>query len=326
MIDRRTLLRALGAGASVTVAGGSIVSCTNRPVGENRDPDIVKVWGIWASDAEKEAKIVEAFSEKHPDIKIQISQVPSNGQGDASSVITAVRGRTGPDVYFMDRFNGAQFASLGLLEPIDDLIEEYEGVSPEEFMSRMGQVRHRRAVLRRPVLRAPDGHGHPRSVRQPGPSRTKPGSTRLCWTRRTGRCPTTRCGRSTISSTFRTNAAPMRGSPGSPGTTRPRCSCGPWPTMCRSSPTRSCHTLLDSPEMLAVATMYEGWVEKLDFPRLDAFKATYQPPNAPPTQTSFFSDRQLFQITRSVGRAGPGRLQAGHELRRHLSPRPERGR
>ena len=35
----------------------------------------------------------------------------------------------------MDRFNGPQYASLGLLEPIDDLIEEYEEVTPEEFMS-----------------------------------------------------------------------------------------------------------------------------------------------------------------------------------------------
>src|SRR5690625_7585474 len=55
--------------------------------------------------------------------------------------------------------------------------------------------------------------------------------------------------------------------------------------------------LLNAPEMLAVAEMYAGWVERLDFPRLDAFKATYEPPNSPPTQSSFFSDRQLFQIT-----------------------------
>ena len=40
MIDRRTLIRALGAGASVTIAGGSIVSCTNRPVGDERDPEL----------------------------------------------------------------------------------------------------------------------------------------------------------------------------------------------------------------------------------------------------------------------------------------------
>ena len=135
MIDRRTLIRALGAGASVTIAGGSIVSCTNRPVGDERDPNSVVLWGLGAADADKEAKVLEAFSEQNPDVKVKVSQVPSNGEGDASSVITAIRGRTGPDLYWMDRFNAPQFASLGLLEPIDDLIEEHEGVSPEEFMS-----------------------------------------------------------------------------------------------------------------------------------------------------------------------------------------------
>src|SRR5699024_2792603 len=58
-----------------------------------------------------------------------------------------------------------------------------------------------------------------------------------------------------------------------------------------------CRMLLAEQPMLDVATMYADWVERLDFPRLDAFKATYQPPNAPPEQTSFFSGRQLFQIT-----------------------------
>ena len=135
MINRRTLLRALGAGASVTIAGGSIVGCTNRPVGEERDPNTVRLWGLGAADADKEATVLEAFSEQHPDVKVEVSQVPSNGEGDASSVITAIRGKTGPDLYWMDRFNAPQFASLGLLEPIDGLIEEQEGVSPEEFMS-----------------------------------------------------------------------------------------------------------------------------------------------------------------------------------------------
>ena len=134
MIDRRTLLRALGAGASVSIAGGAIVGCTDRPTGADRNPDVVKLWGIWASDADVEAEAIEAFSAENPDITVEASQVPSNGEGDASSVITAVRGRTGPDVYFMDRFNTSQFASLGLLEPIDGLIEEHEGMSPQEFM------------------------------------------------------------------------------------------------------------------------------------------------------------------------------------------------
>lgn len=296
MIDRRTLLRALGAGATVSVAGGSIVGCTNRPVGEDRDPNVVRVWGIWASDAEVEAQIIEAFTEQNPGITVQVSQVPSNGQGDASSVITAVRGRTGPDVYFMDRFNGAQFASLGLLEPIDPLIEEYEDVSVEEFMA--GWVKFATDEL------FYDGQyfGLPMDTDTRGlyvnmglakeagidlallDPNNGPMSYDQLWE---------------IEEQF--SVQDDRG-------TYERVTWIPWDDQAsllmwamangvEFFDNQNCQMLLDSPQMLDVATMYRGWVERLDFPRLDAFKATYQPPNAPPTQTSFFSNRQLFQIS-----------------------------
>ncbi|APX31491.1 hypothetical protein BH708_00695 [Brachybacterium sp. P6-10-X1] len=296
MIDRRTLLRALGAGASVTIAGGSVIGCTNRPVGEDRDPNTVRLWGIWASDQEKEMQVIEAFSEQNPDVKIEVSQVPSNGQGDASSVITAVRGRTGPDIYFMDRFNGAQFASLGLLEPIDGLIEEHEDVSVEEFMA--GWVKFATDELfydgqyyGLPMdtdtrgmyvnLGLADEAGIDRSLLDPA---NGPMSYEQLWE---------------INDAF--NVQNESG-------TYERVTWIPWDDQAsllmwamangvKFFSNETCHTLLDSPEMLAVAEMYAGWIERLDFARLDAFKATYQPPNAPPTQTSFFSDRQLFQIT-----------------------------
>lgn len=296
MIDRRTLLRALGAGATVSVAGGSIVGCTSRPIGEERDPNTVRVWGIWASDTDKEAKIIEAFSEQNPDVTIQVSQVPSNGQGDASSVITAVRGRTGPDVYFMDRFNGAQFASLGLLEPIDQLIEEYEGVSVEEFMS--GWVKFATDEL------FYDGqyYGLPMDTDTRGmyvnmglakeagidPALLDPNNGPMSYDQLWE-----------IEEQF--SVQDSRG-------TYERVTWIPWDdqasllmwAMANDVPlfdNDNCVMTLDSPEMLAVAKMYADWIDRLDFPRLDAFKATYQPPNAPPTQTSFFSDRQLFQIS-----------------------------
>src|SRR5699024_1606285 len=135
VIDRRTLIKALGAGASVSIAGGAIAGCTDRPTGSDRDPNVVRLWGIWASDADVEAEVVEAFTAENPDITVEVSQVPSNGEGDASRVIPAARGRAGPDVDFMHRFNTSQVASLGLLEPIDGLIEEHEGMSPQEYMS-----------------------------------------------------------------------------------------------------------------------------------------------------------------------------------------------
>ena len=296
MIDRRTLLRALGAGASVTIAGGSIVGCTDRPVGDGRDPDTVRLWGIGAADAEKEAKVLEAFSEQHPEVKVEVSQVPSNGEGDASSVITAIRGRTGPDLYWMDRFNAPQFASLGLLEPIDDLIEEYEGVSPEEFMS--GWINFATDELK----------FEGRYYGLPTSTDTRAMYVNMDLVEDAGLDP----------ALFDPDNGPMtydqlweiddqftvqdeRG-------TYERVTWIPWDdqasllmwAMANKVPlfsNESCHVLLDSQEMLDVATMYAGWIEKLDFPRLDAFKVTYQPPNAPPTQTSFFSDRQLFQIT-----------------------------
>ena len=303
MIDRRTLLKALGAGASVSIAGGAITGCTDRPTGADRDPNIVRLWGIWASDADVEAEIIEAFTAENPDITIEVSQVPSNGQGDASSVITAVRGRTGPDIYFMDRFNTSQFASLGLLEPIDGLIEEHEGMSPQEYMA--GWVKFATDEL------FYDGHyyGLPMDTDTRGmyvnlDLADEAGIDRALLDPDNG--PLSYDQMWEIHDEVSVQDA--RGS-------YERVTWIPWDdqasllmwAIANDVPlydNANCRMLLDEQPMLDVATMYSDWVKRLNFPRLDAFKATYQPPNAPPTQTSFFSDRQLFQSTGPWGVPG----------------------
>ena len=303
MIDRRTLLKALGAGASVSITGGAITGCTDRPTGADRDPNVVRLWGIWASDADVEAEIIEAFTAENPDITIEVSQVPSNGQGDASSVITAVRGRTGPDIYFMDRFNTSQFASLGLLEPIDELIEEYEGTSPEEFMS--GWVKFAADEL------FYDGHyyGLPMDSDTRGmyvnlDLADEAGVDRALLDPKNG--PLTYEQMWELDE--QVSIQDERGS-------YERVTWIPWDdqasllmwAIANKVPlydNAECRMLLDEQPMLDVASMYADWVERLNFPRLDAFKATYQPPNAPPEQTSFFSGRQLFQITGPWGVQG----------------------
>lgn len=303
MIDRRTLIKALGAGASVSIAGGAITGCTDRPTGSDRDPNLVRLWGIWASDADVEAEVVEAFTAENPDITVEVSQVPSNGEGDASSVITAVRGRTGPDVYFMDRFNTSQFASLGLLEPIDGLIEEHEGVSPKEYMS--GWVKFATDEL------FYDGHyyGLPMDTDTRGmyvnlDLADEAGVDRALLDPTNG--PLTYEQMWELDE--QVSIQDERGS-------YEQVTWIPWDdqasllmwAIANKVPlydNAECRMLLDEQPMLDVATMYSGWVERLDFPRLDAFKATYQPPNAPPEQTSFFSGRQLFQITGPWGVQG----------------------
>ena len=296
MIDRRAFLRGIASAATVSIVGGSIAGCSNRPVGEERDPKTVTLWGIWASDAEYEMKVVEKFSEQNPDITVNVSQAPNNGLGDNSPVITAVRGRTAPDIWFMDRFNGAQFASIGLLEPINDLIEEYEGVDPEEFMS--GWIKFATDEL----SYMGQWYGLPMDTDTRAlyynKKLTKEAGVDPKWLD-PANGPMTLDQMWEISDSF--DKQNKRG-------TYERLTWIPWDDQASLFmwtydynvslfDNDSCNVTLDSPDMLKLATAYSDWVKRLDYPRVDAFKATYQPPNAPPTQTSFFSDRQMFQIT-----------------------------
>lgn len=308
MIDRRAFLRALAAGGAVSVTGGAITGCTDRPTGSDRDPNTVTMWGIWASDVDTEADVIEAFTEQNPGITVSVSQVPSSSQGDASSVITAVRGRTGPDVYFMGRFSGAEMASLGLLEPIDELIREHEGVEPEEFMANWVKFSTDELLY--------DGqwYGLPMDT-----------DTRAMYynkdlTDEAGVDPELldpAGGPMTLEQMWEiSDAFDLQDEQG----TYERITWIPWDgeaslmmwamaSGVRFFDDSTCGMTLDSPEMLDVATEYASWVERLQFSRVDAFKATYEPPNAPPTQTSFFSDRQMFQIS------GPWGVQAQHDYR-----------
>ncbi|WP_420364469.1 ABC transporter substrate-binding protein [Curtobacterium sp. L3-7] len=131
--DRRTFLRAAaatgGAGALALLAAG----CATGGVGSN--PNSVSIWGVTGTFVPFQTKVINQFKQLHPEIDVRVNQVPSQGTGDATSVITAVRGGTAPDLWLLDRFSAAQYAAIGLIEPIDELIAEFEDVSKEEFLS-----------------------------------------------------------------------------------------------------------------------------------------------------------------------------------------------
>lgn len=124
MINRRTLFKTAAGGAAAAAGGAALTGCNRR----NSDQNHVTLWGVGGSDAkDQQTKVIKKFTEKHPHITIDAKEVPSNGkQGDATPVITAVRAGTGPDLWYMDGFTAAQYAALGLIEPIDDLIAKYE--------------------------------------------------------------------------------------------------------------------------------------------------------------------------------------------------------
>lgn len=61
--------------------------------------------------------IVKAYNATNPAVQVEFVQVPGS-ETDVTSLMTAVRGGTGPDVYMLDRFTVAQRASDGLLEDL----------------------------------------------------------------------------------------------------------------------------------------------------------------------------------------------------------------
>jgi multiple sugar transport system substrate-binding protein len=71
-------------------------------------------------------KIVETYNATNPKVQVEFVQVPGS-ETDVTSLMTAVRGGTGPDVYMLDRFTVAQRASDGLLE---DLTADLQRLDP----------------------------------------------------------------------------------------------------------------------------------------------------------------------------------------------------
>ena len=65
--------------------------------------------------------IVDAFNATNPAIPVVMQQVPG-AETDATALMIAVRGGTGPDVFMLDRFTIAQRASDGFLEDITDVL------------------------------------------------------------------------------------------------------------------------------------------------------------------------------------------------------------
>jgi multiple sugar transport system substrate-binding protein len=63
--------------------------------------------------------IVDAYNATNPPLQAELHQVPGS-ETDSSTLMTAVRGGTGPDAYMLDRFVVPQRAADGILEDITD--------------------------------------------------------------------------------------------------------------------------------------------------------------------------------------------------------------
>ncbi len=91
-------------------------------------------------------KTVKAFEAENSDIKVKLVLVPGS-ETETTKLMTAVAAGTGPDVYYLDRFTVAQRAHYGVLEPLQDYLEEI-GVDIEKLKKNFFEFTVKEATYR----------------------------------------------------------------------------------------------------------------------------------------------------------------------------------
>ncbi len=106
----RVLVALAGVGFLVACGGGGPVTLTFWTSHTPPDSDTLKA-------------MVDTWNKANPKTQVTFTQVPGS-ETDVAKLMTAVRGGTGPDVYFLDRFTVAQRAAAGVLTDLTDLIKK----------------------------------------------------------------------------------------------------------------------------------------------------------------------------------------------------------
>lgn len=285
MIDRRLFL----AGATAAAAGLATAGCSR---GES-DPNTVRLWGLGGAEEQTQQVLIEEFMDQNPGVTVSSSLVPSTGTGDATAAITAVRGGTAPDLWVMDRFTVAQFASLGLLEPVDPLVEEHEddGFYDQWAPFAMDEVRYDGQVYGLPFDTDSRGMFYNRATLSD--AGLDPDELAI------------ENGPLTIERVLEMNAEIAQTDDRNNYT---RLGLVPWDAEgwaltwmigrgAQFYDNDTGEVNLDSDECREVLEHFQTWSRDMGYSRVDAFKATYEPPNSPPAQTSFFGGQQGMQIS-----------------------------
>ncbi len=92
---------------------------------------------FWTShtppDSDTLKAMVDTWNKANPSIQAQFVQVPGS-ETDVAKLMTAVRGGTGPDVYFLDRFTVAQRAAAGVLTDLTDMVKKLDANMASKYV------------------------------------------------------------------------------------------------------------------------------------------------------------------------------------------------
>jgi multiple sugar transport system substrate-binding protein len=259
-------------------------------------PDSVSLWGVTGTFVKFQDKIISDFTRSHPDIKVRVNEVPSQGTGDATSVITAVRGGTAPDLWLLDRFSAAQYAAIGLIEPIDDLIEQYED-DKTEFLANwlgftIGELTYQGDTYGLPM----DTDARGMFVNRTMLGKAGIDADEFDWQHN---------GPVTMDRMAEVNEKLSKKDGGGDYTEMgfiPWYGEG-WPFTWGLGLGASYYDqskgamTMDSASVRSIYEFYEDWAKRLGYKDADTFIATYEPTGHPPGQLAFLNNRMAFMVT-----------------------------
>jgi multiple sugar transport system substrate-binding protein len=252
----------------------------------SRDAHTIIFWTSVTNDIDIAAQqqIISAFEQTNPQWHVRLVREPSQGTGDATALITAVRGGTPPDVYLLDRFSISQQAAIGLLSDLKPFISKY---SPD-------LARHYLPFAWREASYQGDSYGLPMDtdaralfynkdlLRQagidPGILAHEHGPPTIAEVMRLGE----RLDKTDAHGNYTQLGLIPWGGQGFHTT---------WALSFGAHfyDARTCQVTMTEPALQKTFHYFVSWAKALNYKKVDTFLATYQPPNAPPSQTPFFT-------------------------------------
>ncbi len=118
-IDRRKFMQGAAAlGATATAISSALRVAPTRAQGGTE----VTFWTTYvANDLANVQAVVDGYNAQAQGHQVKLVQIPPAQVTDTTTLMTAVRGGTGPDLYLFDRFIVAQRAGDGLLQDLSAL-------------------------------------------------------------------------------------------------------------------------------------------------------------------------------------------------------------
>jgi multiple sugar transport system substrate-binding protein len=251
---------------------------------------------FWSSDTatadmQSYQRIIDAFEKINPAIHVNLVGQPAQSQGDNSSIVTAVRGGQPPDVYLTDRFTVNQQAATGLLTNISSYIQKDDPTLANNYLPyAWNEVKYEGGVYGMPMDTDARALFYNKDMlKQAGidPSILDASHGPIMLDQL----------EQIASKLTKTDA---RGNYTQLGLV-------PWADEgyaltwaldygANFFNNSTCQFTATEPAMIKALTFLQDWAKKLGYQKVNTFEATYQPPNAPPSESPFFTGHVAMEI------------------------------